>query len=1260
MIPSLSRLRRGQPAQFLLLLFLAARTLAFFDPESGRPQLRTYSAADYDAHYQVFCMTPGPDGVRYFGCLGGILEFDGSTWRHLQLPVGAVRALVFGPDGRIYVSASTDVGWCERNAAGDLVFHSLKAALPAEAGPPGPFCEIAVDGDSVYFSTTKALVRWRHARAERVWPVGGPGTLRLARVGDHLWARRMTGSTVLELRGDDWVPVIDDPWLEGKRVNFITPAAAGSPVFGISADGLYRPGADGILAPWSTPAAPLLANAQLYSACTLADGTIALATSTDGLVFISPDGTRTRQLTMADGLPSNFTQAFGTDATGRLWICTFNGLATLDWPAALTHFDRRAGFDPATIRSMRRQDGRMMLGGLGGIFSLQPSPAASLAPAVIQRLSQSDDFNGDPVVHTTGEIFPSTLGLKNIRNGRPELLLKIEDALLCLVQSRRDPDRLYFGSQKGLGSVRLVNGTWQLEGYAAGFNQVVSTFVVDDTDTAWLRTTASEGYRITAPATSTGAPDWLRARADALKTIPGWPAFSTPYWGITYAPGGPAFATPAGIFRFDSAAGCFILDTRFDRRGTPAGELYHVSDLTADGIWCVIFPEGTANRRQLLGRYTIDAAGQSRWFPLPGDLPAAIGHAGVHQVMPDSRHPGIYWLRGTSAVARLDLARLPVPPPLTAPLIRRFTRDAQPLPLSNTSFVPEIPWSRASFSVQFAAPHAPLSGTRYRTRLLGWDAAWNEPSATPGTRFTGLPPGTYTLEVAETDPEGRIGPSASLAFTLLAPWWRTDFAYALYALALAGAVLGFIRWRLRHADRERARLERLVAARTTELAAANEAKSLFLANMSHELRTPLNGIIGYSQVLLKERDLGAKNQERLRIVAGSGEHLLKMINEVLDFSKIEAGKIELRPAPFHLPQLLADIAATLRPRAEAKGLAFHTDFPADLPALVIGDAQKLRQVLDNLLSNAAKFTANGSITLKVSAADATRFSFAVSDTGPGISAADQARLFQPFQQAVDARPPEPGTGLGLAISHRYVALMGGALTLTSALNAGSTFAFTLPLEPLAVVSAPSAPAVAVTGYTGPRKRLLVVDDIAVNRSLLVDLLTPLGFEIITAASGKDALAFVPDFAPHLIFLDLRMPDMDGFTLAKKLRALPRGADFKLIAMSASVLAFNRDDAFAAGCDDFLPKPFRESDLIAQLALHLQLTWTHPEPTPITRATPEDLAPLLAAADRGELSSLRRTLADLRSRFPADPHLADLDHLAQSYQLDDLRKLLAQK
>ncbi|MBC7368118.1 MAG: response regulator, partial [Undibacterium sp.] len=233
---------------------------------------------------------------------------------------------------------------------------------------------------------------------------------------------------------------------------------------------------------------------------------------------------------------------------------------------------------------------------------------------------------------------------------------------------------------------------------------------------------------------------------------------------------------------------------------------------------------------------------------------------------------------------------------------------------------------------------------------------------------------------------------------------------------------------------------------------------------------------------------------------------------------------------------------------------------------------------------------------------------------------------------------------------------------------GSTFSFTLPLEPLAAVSAPSAPALAVTGYTGPRRRLLVVDDIAVNRTLLVDLLTPLGFEIIAASSGRQALAYVPQFAPHLIFLDLRMPDMDGLTLAKELRSL-RGGALKLIAMSASVLAFNRDDAFAAGCDDFLPKPFRESDLVAQLALHLDLTWTHPEPSEISnpqtptsapRATPADLARLLAAADHGELSALRRLLADLRARFPQDPHLLELDHLAQSYQLDQLRSFLSPK
>jgi CheY-like chemotaxis protein len=316
-----------------------------------------------------------------------------------------------------------------------------------------------------------------------------------------------------------------------------------------------------------------------------------------------------------------------------------------------------------------------------------------------------------------------------------------------------------------------------------------------------------------------------------------------------------------------------------------------------------------------------------------------------------------------------------------------------------------------------------------------------------------------------------------------------------------------------------------------------------------------------------------------------------MINEVLDFSKIEAGKMELTTTPFHLPQLLRDVAAAASPRFEQKGLDFVFDPAGDLPDLVLGDPLKLRQVVDNLLGNAAKFTAKGSVRFTVRAIAPETFEFSVADTGVGISETDLARLFTPFQQAADGRPPEPGTGLGLAISQRIVGLMGGKLEVESRLGHGSRFFFVVKLPIIAENSeARRSTSSIITGYHGPRRKLLVVDDVATNRDVLRELLTPLGFEIHEAASGEEALRLVPSLRPDAVFLDLRMPGMDGLELARRLRETEPGKRTKLFAMSASVLSFNREKAFAAGCDDFLPKPFREDDLLARLGLALQLEW----------------------------------------------------------------------
>jgi CheY-like chemotaxis protein/anti-sigma regulatory factor (Ser/Thr protein kinase) len=448
---------------------------------------------------------------------------------------------------------------------------------------------------------------------------------------------------------------------------------------------------------------------------------------------------------------------------------------------------------------------------------------------------------------------------------------------------------------------------------------------------------------------------------------------------------------------------------------------------------------------------------------------------------------------------------------------------------------------------------------------------------------------------------------------------------------------------------------------------------------------------------MKDPDLSARNRDRLRVVQTSGEHLLRMINEVLDFSKIEAGKMELATAPFHLPQLLRDIAAAMDPRAQQKRLEFVFDASPELSDLVLGDSLKLRQVLDNLLGNAIKFTSTGSVTLTAVLVENEHVQFSVSDTGVGIGDADRAKLFEPFQQAAEGRPPEPGTGLGLAISRRMVELMGGRLEVESRTDQGSRFFFTVPLPILATDASESrSTASIITGYHGRRRRLLVVDDIDTNRHVLRDLLTPLGFEITEAARGDEALVCAAELHPDLVFLDLRMPGMDGLELARRLRGLDeheptkhaarpvvttnavasnastsshsRPGKLKIIAMSASVLSFNREDAFAAGCDDFLPKPFREDDLLARLGLALHLEWigdstrvaprgesNHPFQL-TTKLAAADLRELLAIAQRGEITALRQRLEALRG----DP-LADVLHgYARTYRMEKIRELLEEK
>jgi len=437
-------------------------------------------------------------------------------------------------------------------------------------------------------------------------------------------------------------------------------------------------------------------------------------------------------------------------------------------------------------------------------------------------------------------------------------------------------------------------------------------------------------------------------------------------------------------------------------------------------------------------------------------------------------------------------------------------------------------------------------------------------------------------------------------------------------------------------------LEHRIEERTTELAiakdkaeVANQSKSSFIANMSHELRSPLNAIIGFSQLMLRTKHLPKEQYENAGIIQRSGEYLLTLINNVLDFSKIEAGKTTLNLKDFDLYQLLDDLEDMLHLKAVNAGLELIFDRGDNLPHYIYTDGIKLRQVLLNLLGNAIKFTRQGEVVLSINSIAEVidgkcSLNFSIRDTGKGIAPEELTKLFEAFSQTDSGKEAQEGTGLGLVISQQFVQLMGGDITVESELNQGTTFSFSIQAKLGKETQEDNTLKQRVLGLAldQPVYKILAVDDKSINRQLLIKLLSPLGFEIKEASNGQEAIAVWDDWEPHLIFMDMRMPVMDGYEATKYIKSTTKGNATAIIALTASVLEEEKAIVLSAGCDDFVRKPFKEQVLFEILTKHLGVQYIY-ENVESDRLTNEDNDLMLSSA---HLASLKTMSNDWRSQL----------------------------
>ncbi len=462
---------------------------------------------------------------------------------------------------------------------------------------------------------------------------------------------------------------------------------------------------------------------------------------------------------------------------------------------------------------------------------------------------------------------------------------------------------------------------------------------------------------------------------------------------------------------------------------------------------------------------------------------------------------------------------------------------------------------------------------------------------------------------------------------------------------------------------------------------ANQAKSEFLASMSHELRTPLNGILGYAQIMQRAVDLNSHKQN-VNVIYQCGSHLLDLINDILDLSKIEARKMELYRKDIHLLYFLSNITELSRIRAEQKGINLVYQFDPRLPQAVKVDDKRLRQVLLNLLGNAIKFTDVGSVTFRVIVLDSelispvtattTKIRFAIQDTGVGISPEQIHKLFKPFEQVGNAARRAEGTGLGLAISQQIINMMGSQIQIDSVIGVGSTFWFDLELAIATqwTSSVTQEKQGQIIGYKGKQRTILIADDKEVNRSIVIDILTPLGFSCITATNGEEALALVSQIQPDLVITDLVMPILDGFEFTRRVRQLPEGNQVIIIASSASVLAEDQISSIEAGCNDFLTKPIEIEKLFMYLQKYLKLEWLYessnvqllttefPQDQPDIIPSAEELTAIYDAAKIGDISAIEIAAKQLQQMEPKyTPFVKKILALAEAFEDREILNLV---